>query len=109
MTYAGATMGSTVTNPPVSLTGLLSGGQASGLGMAGKSLWFYTSTHTAAECFAANFFTDAKALGMKNGDIMLGVTGSAASTTPFLFGGVVVSVTTSGGNLSSAIITSTAV
>lgn len=109
MTYASSTLGSTATNPPIEITSVLSGSNASGLGMAGRALWFYTSTHTAAEVAAANFITDAKALGMTAGDLMLGVTGSAASTSPIGFLGVIVSVSTSGANLSSNVLTSTAV
>ena len=109
MTYASSTLGSTATNPPIELVSVLSGSNASGLGMAGRATWFYTSTHTAVEVVAANFISDAKTLGMTAGDLMFGVTASAASTTPIGWMGVIVSVSTSGANLSSNVLTSTAV
>jgi hypothetical protein len=38
--------------------------------IAGPRQWAYVSTHTRAECTAANFFTDALDLGIKVGDSM---------------------------------------
>lgn len=105
MTYAGATAGTTSTNPPVNVWSALSGGQGSGLGPAGvRNIWVYSSTHTGAECAVANFITDALNLGMKANDLFFGITGSAATTNPLHFRGVVCApISTSGGQISSNI------
>ena len=105
MTYAGTTAGSTATNPPINVWSALSGGQVSGLGPAGvRNVWVYSSTHTGAECAVANFFTDAKPLGMAPNDLFFGITGSAGTTNPLHFRGVVCApISTSGGQISSNI------
>ena len=108
MTYASSTLGSTSTNPPAQLVNFLSAGQASGLGMAPKGIWLYSSTHTGSEMTAAAFITDAKALGMTAGDIFFGVTASAGSTTPIAYWGPIANVSTAGANLSTNYATSTA-
>lgn len=109
MTYASSTLGSTSRNPIIAVTGLLGGGNPSGIGTTGTGIWRYASTHTASELTAAQFITDAVALGAINGDIILGVTGSAGTTSAIAYLGVL-SVTTAGGaNISTAFLTSTAV
>lgn len=105
MTYAGATAGSTSTNPPINFASALSAGQGSGLGPKGvRNMWVYASTHTGAECAVANFFTDAKTLGMQPYDLFFGITGSAATTNPLHYRGIVCGpISTSGGQISSNI------
>lgn len=59
--------------------------------------WTYESTHTAAEVTtAAGFFTNGKALGMKLGDRVFGITTAYAR-----YDGVVSEVSTTGVTLTS--------
>lgn len=112
MTYASSTLGSTATNPVVQLSGVFSGGNQSGLGLAGSvhATWVYSSTHTAVELTVPTFISDGAALGMKVGDVVFGVTSSAGSSSPICYMGVVGLVTaSSGASLSSNVLTSTAV
>ena len=87
MTYYSSTFSSTSSNPPIEIFGGFgrqSTGQETGsLGwLHGNKVWFYSSTNGSSECAVANFFTDAVQLGMRPGDIVLGVTASGGSTTP---------------------------
>lgn len=112
ITYNGTTAGATSANPPILMANPQSGSIANAPGVKGCKLWFYTSTNAATDVALgqATSFTDAKALGMTEGDVVLGVySTSAGSTVPFLYLGVVAAVSTSGAALSSAFISSTAV
>lgn len=119
LTYNGSTAGSTLANPPVLLTAGIGGHvqwATSGSTVApitygsGAKVWFYASSNAASEVAGAAAIGDGYALGMSLGDIMLGVTTTAGSTSPIFYAGVLV---TSGGStsfcLSSNVITSTAV
>lgn len=122
LTYNGATAGSTLANPPVLLEAAMGGhvnfattGSTAGVsnlptGASGAKIWFYSSSNTAAELAGAASINDGVALGMSIGDILIGVTSTAASTSPIAFMGVLV---TSAGStsfcLSSNVLTSTAV
>jgi hypothetical protein len=58
----------------------------------GLQHWSYQSTHTAAEVStAAGFFTNGKALGMRNGDELVGRTTANAQ-----YRGVITGVSTTG-------------
>ena len=122
LTYNGATAGSTLANPPVLLAAAMGGhvqfatsGSTAGVsnlptGASGAKVWFYSSSNSAAECAGAAAFNDGVALGFSIGDIMLGVTSTAASTAPIFFAGVLVtSAASTSFSLSSNVITSTAV
>ena len=122
LTYNGTTAGSTLANPPVLMKSAVGGhvqyattGSTAGVsnlpvGASGAKIWFYSSSNAASECAGTGAFNDGVALGMTIGDILLGVTTTAASTAPIFYAGVLV---TSAGStsfcLSSNVITSTAV
>lgn len=110
VTYNGSTAGSTSANPPVDLTSVIGGKIANSPGLVGGKIWFYTSTNVAADMTAPAAFGDGAALGMGVGDIVLGVTASAGSSSPIFYAGVVGLVgASSGASLSSNVVTSTAV
>jgi hypothetical protein len=109
ITYNGTTAGSTSANPPL-VVGQTMANVTNSPGLTGGKIWFYTSTNVAADLTAPAAFTDGHSMGMKVGDIMLGVTSSAGSSAPIFFAGVVGLVTaSSGAGLSSNVLTSTAV
>lgn len=99
MTYYGTTAATTAANPPVRLTG--------GIGMIsypgdlttsarGTQVWFYSSTNVPADMSAAGTFVDGVRLGMKNGDILMGVmNGGATSTDAYTYVGALVCTETS--------------
>lgn len=101
MAYNGSTAGSTLANPPILVFSAVGGRvlnngstlNGTGGGM-GAQLWIYTSTDSSTAPVAANYFTDAKALGMRGGDIVLqvGATGSTVGVSVNVLG----AVTTSG-------------
>ena len=119
MTYNGSTAGSTLANPPVLLAAALGGHVAyatSGSSVApvtygsGAKIWFYSSTNVFTDVFGAATFNDGVALGMTMGDVLIGVQTSAASTSPFVYMGALVSSAGSTSfTLSTATISSTAV
>lgn len=91
MSYSGTTAASTVRNPPIQIAKGLGGGVQSGsTGGTGTGLWFYSSTNGSTEVHAAGFFSDAKYLGMKAGDVVIGVsnTGSSAHVWVGILGAV---------------------
>lgn len=107
MAYNGSTAGSTLANPPVLMfsgmggrvlnNGSTLGGTGAGMGL---QMWLYSSTDSSTAPFAANYFTDAKALGMKAGDVILqvGATGSTVGVSIAVLG----AVTTSGAAYASS-------
>lgn len=122
LAYNGATAGSTLANPPVLMKSAIGGhvqfvtsGSTAGIsqlpvGASGAKIWFYSSSNSAAEVAGAAAINDGVALGMTIGDIMLGVTTTAASTAPIFYAGVLVtSAASTSFCLSSNVITSTAV
>ena len=109
VTYNGTTAASTVANAPVVISAGI-GVVGNSPGLTGARLWFYTSTNTAADLSTPASFSDGAALGMKAGDVVLGITSSAGGSTPILFLAPVGLVTaSSGASLSSNVLTSTAV
>lgn len=85
MSYNGTTAGSTLANPPVLIASgmsrrVLNNGSTIGGagGGSGLQFWMYSSTDSSTAPFAANYFTDAKYIGMTAGDVVLqvGATGS---------------------------------
>jgi hypothetical protein len=93
MAYLGTTAASSVSNPPSMIT----------QGVGGTpSFWSYKSTHTSTSLKTANFFTDAKVLGINQDDLMFAVN-NASTTAPISYMGAFGAVTTSGAALSSAV------
>lgn len=104
-TYYGTTASSSLSNPPVPISGGLTRG-AIGTGPPAanspNTLWWYSSTNTAAEVSAANFITDGYYLGMRSGDVLLGsYISSAGSTSGNSYRCLVTGVTTSGVSFST--------
>jgi hypothetical protein len=97
MAYNGTTAGSTLSNPPVLIAsgmakrvlnnGSTIGGTGSGSGL---QLWIYSCTDSSTVPLDANYFTDAKALGMQAGDIVIqvGATGSTFGVSVNVLGPV---------------------
>ena len=110
ITYNGSTAGSTASNPPSVLAMAMGGAIANSPGLTGAKVWFYTSTNTAADMYSSSAaIPDGYDLGMRTGDIVLGVTASAASTTPIGYFGVVSYAASGvGACLSANAVTSTA-
>lgn len=106
MSYSGSTAGSTLANPPVLIGGAMGGrvlNNGSTIigtgGGSGAQLWMYTSTNSATEASSGTnsgaFFSDAYAIGMRNGDVVIMV-GATAATTVGLAIGVVQGITSTG-------------
>lgn len=106
MSYSGSTAGSTLANPPVLIssamvkTVLNNGSTVNGAAKgSGAQLWLYTSTNSATEASSGTnsggFFADAYYLGMKNGDVVIMV-GATAATTLGLAIGVIQGITSTG-------------
>lgn len=120
LTYNGSTAGSTVANPPLVVAQTIGGKfpwVTSGTtdatveyGSGGK-IWFYSSTNLCTDLSSTaqvNAFSDGIALGMKRGDVLIGVQTSAGSTSPTLFLGVIsASAASTGFSLTTGYITST--
>jgi hypothetical protein len=106
MAYKGTTAGSSVggANPPQFLFRGMSAGAnlASTLTPIGIGLWVFGSTDTSSSPFTSNYFTDAKQLGMRQGDIVfcVGMTSTVASSQVLMIG-TVGAVTTDGTQLST--------
>lgn len=109
MAYAGST--STSPNPPFQISHGIGGFQPpSTFGsttplIGGTGVWFYSSTNLTTDMTSAgstNFFADALALGMHNGDIVIGAQCQGAAGSSFVtFLGVVSGLSTAGAYLSS--------
>jgi len=120
LTYNGATAGSTSANPPVLLESAMGGhvqfattGSTAGVsnlpvGASGAKLWFYASSNLGSDVAGNNAFNDGVALGMSIGDVLIGVQTTAASTTPIVYiGALVTSAGATGFSLTSNYVTST--
>lgn len=103
MSYSGSTAASSVSNPPICITPAGIGGTILGSTTVGGGMrvWFYNSTNATTDLTSSNFFTDAKNLGMKNGDIVMGTQYTSAGSSTVSFMGVLGAVTTSGAALST--------
>lgn len=102
MSYSGST--STSPNPPILIArGLGNQLAANSTSVAnGNGLWLYNSSNLTTDMTVANFFTDAKALGMRTGDTLIAQTFSTQSSTGhILVIGMITGVSTSGANLST--------
>lgn len=106
MSYSGSTAGSTLANPPINVFSpmnrvvLNNGSTVNGTGGgSGAQLWIYTSTNSATEASSGTnsgaFFSDGWNLGMRNGDVVIMV-GATAATTLGLAIGVIQGLTSTG-------------
>lgn len=93
MAYLGST--ASAPNPPIRIGGVVGGVvNTASTGSGGGQLWLWDSSNGTTDALAANYFSDAKRLGMRKGDvvIMVGCTGSTVG----LVIGVLGAVTTDG-------------
>lgn len=116
MAYSGSTAATTLANPPrkvvegvaglAGTTGLTTAPGAPGA--QGGALWVYSSTNATTDLVASNFFSDGRNLGMRPGDIVIGVQFTSAGSSVQTFIGAITGVSTSGASLSTgSLITST--
>jgi hypothetical protein len=120
MSYYGTTQLSSLANPPrqliapfatnpalvgsteyLSTQGSTAANNPNGPGGGGGGLWFYASTNLTTDLTAANFFSDGFYLGMRAGDVVMGVQYSSLGSTVTTFQGAIVSVSTAGASLST--------
>ena len=118
MAYLGSTQPTSLANPPrlligsgtlsgnaagstVLSTGVPSDGSRSAYNVQGGNIWLYISSHGSTEVMASNFFTDAKQLGMRPGDLMLGMQWTTAGSSLVTYLGGIATVSTAGANLST--------
>lgn len=118
MAYSGATASSSLANPPRCIAGgALYGvaGATTGLSTSpnspnnqGGSVWFYASTNLTTDIVASNFFSDGYYIGMRPGDMVMGVQFSSAGSSVTSFMGAITGVSTNGASLSTgSVVTST--
>ena len=104
MAYIGTTAASSVQNPPVCVNpGIGGGARLASTGCPiGQRIWMFGSTDTSSSPFTANYFSDAKNLGIKQGDVAIcvGMTSTVASSQVLMLG-VFGAVTTDGSQLST--------
>jgi hypothetical protein len=108
MAYSGSTASSSLANPPIQIARGLGGGvNTTSTAGTGSGLWMYNSTNQSSEMTATGYFTDAYALGMRSGDVMIAQTCTGSSVSVAM--GVMVVVSSSAGNFAStgAIVSST--
>ena len=120
LTYSGSTAGSTASNPPMVIAQAVggrvpwatTGSTDSPVDYsAGGKVWFYSSTNLCQDLSSTaqvNAFSDGIALGMRKGDILIGVQTSGNSTAGQLYMGIIgASNASTGFSLTTAYITST--
>lgn len=102
MGYVGTTAASSVSNPPLLLTGAGLAGGILGSTQSGTKLWLYSSTDGSTVMQSSTYFTDGFYLGMRQGDMLIGAAGaSVGSTTPLAYIGVLGICSTAGVGLST--------
>jgi len=109
LTYVPSSAGSTG-NPPIVMASVVSPPTTDRtVSFAAGRLWFLNSTCDITDYVAAAAISDASVLGVKAGDALMLVSGTAASTAPKLQLGVFVysSVGATGAALSSNVLSST--
>ena len=99
MAYLGTTAASSISNPPALFERPLSGGAriATTEPVMGMGLWMFASTDTTSSPFTSGYFSDAKSLGMKQGDVVIcvGMTSTVTSSQVLMLG-CVSSISTAG-------------
>ena len=103
MAYLGTTAASSLQNPPRILAPMDSARIDSTAGPIHARLWLYASTGAnSTDPFTANYFVDAKFIGMKQGDIMIySHKNSTVATSSIVGMGIVGAVSTDGACLST--------
>jgi hypothetical protein len=108
MAYFGSTQASSAQNPPVLVArGIGTSPYSTALstaiagGKQGAGLWFYSSTNGSTDTMTAGFFSDAKDLGMRPGDVVLGFYYSSAASSCVVYIGGITGVSTAGAALST--------
>ena len=109
MSYSGSTASSSVANPPAKVTQGIAAYDRSSTALStaipgvkqGASLWLYNSTNKTTDMTVANFFSDAYDIGIRPGDIVMGIQYSSAASSGVLFFGGITGVSTSGAALST--------
>lgn len=97
MAYIGTTSASSVANPPRAVQPVDSARLSSTTFPVAARLWLYGSTGGSTDPFTAGFFSDAKAIGMQQGDIVIYVQqGSTVSSSQVLGMGVLGALSTAG-------------
>jgi hypothetical protein len=98
MSYAGST--ATTPNPPQAISQPLTRGSTSTqlLGTQKRNVWLYSSSNLTTDLTASGFFSDAQALGMRYGDIVIGTEYDASSvgSSQVTFIGAIGSLSTAG-------------
>lgn len=117
MAYLGSTQLSSVSNPPIKVFGgmgagvdvRITGGTTMYVSGAGKGLnfgqqgWMYHTTDITSSPLASGYFTDAKVLGMRPGDLIFVVQqATSVPSSQMLRLNVVSQVTSDGAALSTA-------
>lgn len=103
MAYKGTTELSSVANPPRCLTAGMWGKRSTTVlpsSVGGQNLWLYNTTESCTDLVTANFFTDAKKLGMREGDLIMGTFTTGSTVSAYM--GVIGAVTTNGANIASS-------
>lgn len=94
MPYSGSSAASSVANPPLKIAdGIWGKRTTDSVGstkITGRQMWLYYTTDDTTGLTSANYFTDAKALGMQPGDLVFAVgdTGSTVSLRIYVLGQV---------------------
>jgi hypothetical protein len=120
MAYFGSTQLSSVANPPVKIAwgGLAVGGFSTSGNLAvmstnpaygpmtkqANSLWLYNTTDASTLLISTTYFTDAQALGMRMGDMIMGCAAASSapgSATNVAYLGTLSQVTTAGAGIAS--------
>ena len=115
MAYLGSTQATSLANPPRCLvpcftgvpmtTQLSTAVPADGAGSAyqkqGGALWLYESSHGSTATMDTNFFSDAQAIGIRPGDVMIGVQWTTLGSSLVVWLGAFRSVTTAGAALTT--------
>ena len=114
MAYQSSTVASSLTNPPTCIIPKVMGGLPATTSLTtgsavtnkyqeqGGAVWLYKSSHASTIYLASNFFTDAKAIGMRPGDIVMAQTWTTEGSSVRLLIASVVSVSTAGAGLSTS-------
>ena len=99
-TYFGTTAATSAANPPIVIGGGLTSGvnTASTLGN-GSRLWFYNTTLGTSELLTVGAISDGYNLGMRSGDMIIGVSCTGSSAAAFM--GVLAVVASSGASIAS--------
>lgn len=111
MAYQGSTAASSVSNPPRLIVPRFAGIPAStqlstGVGTniyreQGSALWLYVSSHGSTEAMDSNFFSDGWYIGMRPGDILLGMQWTTLGSSLVLYMGGIRAVSTAGAALTT--------